>query len=110
MGCCMSTEEPTIHEVVFDEKGIAHQVPKGQGTHLIHVYPDQETNIEKKTQPFMVPVEYSQLPKPETVYYPKQQHMKKTIIRPSATSKRVHPLNYPQQQQQHQQKEQQMKA
>ncbi|CAO3644960.1 unnamed protein product [Cunninghamella echinulata] len=95
MGCCISTEETTIHEVVFDEKGVAHRVPKGQGTHLIHVYSDQETNIEKKTQPFMVPAEYAALPKPETVYYPQQQHMRKsTLTKPSATSKRIHPAEW----------------
>ncbi|KAI8084768.1 uncharacterized protein BX664DRAFT_283535 [Halteromyces radiatus] len=102
MGCCISTEA-TIHEVVFDEKGVAKRVPKGQGTHLIHVYQDQETNIEKKVRPpgIVLPSEYnkqhnhrlSSISKPETAYYPKPPR-KMTITRPSATSKRsIQPMN-----------------
>ncbi|KAI8330444.1 hypothetical protein BC941DRAFT_329356, partial [Chlamydoabsidia padenii] len=73
MGCCVSTEEGTIHEVVFDQQGIARRVPKGQGTHLIHVYQDQETDIEKKSRAGIVlPSEYNKhVSKPETAYYPK---------------------------------------
>ncbi|KAI8328969.1 hypothetical protein BC941DRAFT_385097 [Chlamydoabsidia padenii] len=93
MGCCISTEEATIHEVVFDEHGIAQRVPKGQGTHLIHVYQDQETNIEKKTRssfgsPPPVP-EHRYPPRPEKAYYPTPPGTK----RMAPSSKRVHPVH-----------------
>ncbi|CAO3584593.1 unnamed protein product [Absidia cylindrospora] len=103
MGCCVSTEEVTIHEVVFDEQGIARRVPKGQGTHLIHVYQDQETDIEKKTRPpgMMLPSKYNKmepptpLSKPETAYHPKPPCTRKTtIMKPSANSKRVQPIRW----------------
>ncbi|CAO3586596.1 unnamed protein product [Absidia cylindrospora] len=107
MGCCVSTEDATVHEVVFDERGVARRVPKGQGTHLIHVHQDQETDVEKKTRSLppnmMLPSEYnnqrkhqsSPLPKPESAYYPKPPSIQKmTITKPSATSKRVQPVNW----------------
>lgn len=92
-----------MHEVVFDQQGIARRVPKGQGTHLIHVYQDQETDIEKKARALspgiVLPSEYnkrnSALSKPETAYYPKPPCTRKaTITKPSATSKRVQPADW----------------
>ncbi|SAM02358.1 hypothetical protein [Absidia glauca] len=99
MGCCISTEEASIHEVVFDENGIARRVPKGQGTHLIHVYQDQETNIEKKTRPSLddhhtPKPQMTPLPRPETAYYPRPPGSKRmTVPKPKTKSKRIHPAN-----------------
>ncbi|KAI9483339.1 MAG: hypothetical protein EXX96DRAFT_557820 [Benjaminiella poitrasii] len=52
MGCCVSHpffEKETVYEVTLDADGVAHRVPKGQGTHFIHVSPNNETHLEEKT-------------------------------------------------------------
>ncbi|KAI7903945.1 uncharacterized protein BX663DRAFT_551010 [Cokeromyces recurvatus] len=52
MGCCISHpffEKETVYEVTLDSDGVAHRVPKGQGTHFIHVSPSNETHLEEKT-------------------------------------------------------------
>ncbi|KAI8070506.1 hypothetical protein BC940DRAFT_296304 [Gongronella butleri] len=100
MGCCNSSEA-TVHEVVFDEQGIAKRVAKGQGTHLIHVYSDMETDIQKKVEPVVLPSEYHKQvvePKaPQAAYLPAPApttgslKRKGTITRPSSISKRVQP-------------------
>lgn len=84
---------------MFDERGIARRVPKGQGTHLIHVYQDQETNIEKKTReslsgpiPEHPKPQMTPLPRPETAYYPRPPGSKRAKgLKPSHTGKRIHP-------------------
>ncbi|CAO3650099.1 unnamed protein product [Mucor hiemalis] len=52
MGCCMSHysffEKETVHEVTLDANGVAQRVPKGQGTHFIHISPNNETHLEEK--------------------------------------------------------------
>ncbi|EIE86139.1 hypothetical protein RO3G_10850 [Rhizopus delemar RA 99-880] len=52
MGCCMSNdsffEKETVYEVVLDANGVAQRVPKGQGTHFIHVSQDEETILKEK--------------------------------------------------------------
>ncbi|KAI8059075.1 uncharacterized protein B0P05DRAFT_478335 [Gilbertella persicaria] len=49
MGCCMSHfEKETVYEVTLDAHGVAQRVPKGQGTHFIHVSANNETHLEEK--------------------------------------------------------------
>ncbi|KAI8329302.1 hypothetical protein BC941DRAFT_476384 [Chlamydoabsidia padenii] len=48
MGCCYSSEKPTVYEVTLDNDGVAHRVPDGQGTHYIHVSESNETVLEVK--------------------------------------------------------------
>ncbi|ORX53103.1 hypothetical protein DM01DRAFT_1322817 [Hesseltinella vesiculosa] len=105
MGCCNSSEA-MVHEVVFDDHGIATRVPKGQGTHLIHEYSDQETNVEKKQAPVMPKTSgfYAEVvePKqPQAAYLPtpppsvgSMKRKKVTLTRPSSISKRVHPAKW----------------
>ncbi|KAI9254385.1 hypothetical protein EDC94DRAFT_618671 [Helicostylum pulchrum] len=52
MGCCISHayfEKETVHEVTLDANGVAQRVPKGQGTHFIHISPNNETHLEEKS-------------------------------------------------------------
>ncbi|KAI7894752.1 uncharacterized protein EV154DRAFT_497864 [Mucor mucedo] len=52
MGCCISHsyfEKGTVHEVTLDADGVAQRVPKGQGTHFIHISPNNETHLEEKS-------------------------------------------------------------
>ncbi|KAI8883246.1 hypothetical protein K501DRAFT_184893 [Backusella circina FSU 941] len=49
MGCCLShIEKETVYEVTLDADGVAHRVPKGEGTHYIHVSKNSETHMEEK--------------------------------------------------------------
>ncbi|ORX61419.1 hypothetical protein DM01DRAFT_1122246 [Hesseltinella vesiculosa] len=48
MGCCQSSEKPTVYEVTIDDQGIARHVPEGQGTHFIRVSDNNETILEEK--------------------------------------------------------------
>ncbi|KAI8061107.1 hypothetical protein BC940DRAFT_310579 [Gongronella butleri] len=74
MGCCYSSEKPTVYEVTIDNQGIARHVPEGQGTHLIRVSEANETILEEK------PTSIITTPNP-------------TFQRPMTTNaKRVHPL------------------
>ncbi|OBZ90182.1 hypothetical protein A0J61_01773 [Choanephora cucurbitarum] len=43
-------EKETVYEVVLDAHGVAQRVPKGQGTHIIHVSANKETRLEEKTE------------------------------------------------------------
>ncbi|KAI8393545.1 uncharacterized protein BYT42DRAFT_551413 [Radiomyces spectabilis] len=89
MGCCYSNplvDKTTVHEVVLDADGVAHRVPKGQGTHLIHVSADNETHMEEKPdgsgpQPDLT------YQKPPTTKWPSLS----SITKPAPASKRIHP-------------------
>ncbi|KAI8344587.1 hypothetical protein BC941DRAFT_464800 [Chlamydoabsidia padenii] len=48
MGCCYSSEKPTVYEVTLDSDGVARHVSEGQGTHYIHVSDSNETILEEK--------------------------------------------------------------
>jgi hypothetical protein len=37
-----------VYEVTLDADGVAQRVPKGQGTHFIHISPNNETHLEEK--------------------------------------------------------------
>ncbi|KAG2190925.1 hypothetical protein INT46_008967 [Mucor plumbeus] len=53
MGCCISHpffEKETVYEVTLDADGVAQRVPKGQGTHFIHISSNNETHLEEKTE------------------------------------------------------------
>ncbi|KAK4520580.1 uncharacterized protein ATC70_006457 [Mucor velutinosus] len=54
MGCCISHpffEKETVYEVTLDADGVAQRVPKGQGTHFIHISSKNgETHLEEKTE------------------------------------------------------------
>ncbi|KAI9323540.1 hypothetical protein BX666DRAFT_1839974, partial [Dichotomocladium elegans] len=49
MGCCISSDQSRVYEVVLDRNGVARRVPEGQGTHLIHVSNQKETRMEQKS-------------------------------------------------------------
>ncbi|KAI8990321.1 hypothetical protein BDB01DRAFT_718247 [Pilobolus umbonatus] len=53
MGCCISHpyfQKETVYEVTLDADGVAQRVPKGQGTHFIHVSNNNETHLEEKVK------------------------------------------------------------
>ncbi|KAI8647920.1 hypothetical protein BD408DRAFT_407989 [Parasitella parasitica] len=53
MGCCISHpcfQKETVYEVTLDADGVAQRVPKGQGTHFIHISSNNETHLEEKTE------------------------------------------------------------
>ncbi|KAG1464478.1 hypothetical protein G6F56_005077 [Rhizopus delemar] len=82
MGCCMSNEttffeKEAMYEVILDSNGVAQRVPKGQGTHIIHVSPHQETQLKEK----------SQIACPAPTYQNKWTHLAK----PPFYQPRIHP-------------------
>lgn len=82
MGCCMSHysffEKETVHEVVLDANGVAQRVPKGQGTHFIHISPNNETHLEEKS-------EHPPASPPSNKDWP-------SLTTPSSYNKKVHPV------------------
>ncbi|KAI8137102.1 hypothetical protein BJV82DRAFT_675163 [Fennellomyces sp. T-0311] len=68
MGCCMSSEQSKVYEVVLDQNGVARRVPEGQGTHLIYESQFKETRMEQKSD-YTLPSSLSTFPrKPDTAY------------------------------------------
>ncbi|KAI9245742.1 hypothetical protein BY458DRAFT_447164 [Sporodiniella umbellata] len=57
MGCCMSNciEKDTVYEVVLDTHGVAQRVPKGKGTHFIHISQHRETVLKEKSEVLCYP-------------------------------------------------------
>lgn len=42
--------QETVYEVTLDADGVAQRVPKGQGTHFIHISSNNETHLEEKVK------------------------------------------------------------
>ncbi|KAL7333498.1 hypothetical protein PS15p_202394 [Mucor circinelloides] len=91
MGCCISHDKDQVNtiEVVLDENGVARRVAAGQGTHLIKIFPDKETKMERK--PPTKPSEMSHLSRPQAAYYPKKPPM--SCFPTSANRQKIHPNN-----------------
>ncbi|KAG2190359.1 hypothetical protein INT46_002833 [Mucor plumbeus] len=92
MGCCIShdnDQKVNTIEVVLDENGVARRVSAGQGTHLIRIYPDKETKMERK--PPTKPSEMSHLSRPQAAYYPKKPPM--SCFPTSTARQKIHPNN-----------------
>ncbi|CEI92433.1 hypothetical protein RMCBS344292_06691 [Rhizopus microsporus] len=82
MGCCMShcsfSEKETVYEVTLDANGVAQRVPKGQGTHFIHISPHKETLLKEK----------SDITAPSPTYH----HDKWPSMTAPIYNQRVHPM------------------
>ncbi|KAI8079840.1 uncharacterized protein BX664DRAFT_341584 [Halteromyces radiatus] len=83
MGCCHSSEKPTVYEVTLDHDGIARHVSEGQGTHYIHVSESNETILEEK--PNLTPEEKITSPNP-TFQKPLVPYLSKQRIYPSSNN------------------------
>lgn len=46
--------QETVYEVTLDADGVAQRVPKGQGTHFIHISSNNETHLEEKVKKIII--------------------------------------------------------
>ncbi|ORZ15892.1 hypothetical protein BCR42DRAFT_44430 [Absidia repens] len=83
MGCCYSSEKPTVYEVTLDNDGVARHVSEGQGTHYIHVSESNETILEEKPT--------STLEKP-VLTSPNPTFQRPLVAHPHS-KQRIHPVN-----------------